>query len=175
MRSTQRLLLHLEDVHVPDVRVLCNKNIKPVLAVSPQLTSPPPAVCRYIVAASKCQQFTVVEQMTRESTHLDVDKVIGFLMDAKLADARPLINVCDRFDRVTDLTKFLYENNLLRYIEGYVQKVNPAKTPQVVGGLLDCQAEEEFISNLIMSVRVIDCVLLYESTSSRTFHGTPCC
>ena len=95
----------------------------------------------------------MVEQMTRESAHLDVDKVIGFLMDAKLADARPLINVCDRFDRVTDLTKFLYENNLLRYIEGYVQKVNPAKTPQVVGGLLDCQADEEFISNLIMSVR----------------------
>ena len=74
--------------------------------------------CRYIVAASKCQQFGVVEQMTRESTHLDVDKVVGFLMDAKLADARPLINVCDRFDRVTELTKFLYENNLLRYIEG---------------------------------------------------------
>jgi hypothetical protein len=41
-------------------------------------------------------------------------QVVGFLMDAKLADARPLINVCDRFDRVTDLTKFLYENNLLR-------------------------------------------------------------
>ena len=40
-----------------------------------------------------------------------------------------------------------------RYIEGYVQKVNPAKTPQVVGGLLDCEADEEFISSLIMSVR----------------------
>ena len=66
------------------------------------------------MAASKCQQFGVVEQMTRESTHMDVDKVVGFLMDAKLADARPLINVCDRFDRVTELTKFLYENNLLR-------------------------------------------------------------
>jgi hypothetical protein len=34
-----------------------------------------------------------------------------------------------------------------------VQKVNPAKTPQVVGGLLDCEADESFISNLIMSVR----------------------
>ena len=55
--------------------------------------------------------------------------------------------------RVTELTRFLYGNNLLRYIEGYVQKVNPAKTPQVVGGLLDSEADEEFISNLIMSVR----------------------
>jgi clathrin heavy chain len=95
----------------------------------------------------------VVEQMTRESTHLDVDKVLGFLMDAKLADSRPLINVCDRFDRVTELTTFLYKNNMRAYIEGYVQKVNPSKTPQVVGGLIDSQAEEKFISDLIMSVR----------------------
>ena len=44
-------------------------------------------------------------------------------MEAKLPDARPLINVCDRFDMVGDLTAYLYSNNLLRYIEGYVQKV----------------------------------------------------
>ena len=44
---------------------------------------------------------------------------------------RPLINVCDRFDMVGDLTHYLYTNNMLRYIEGYVQKVNPAKAPQV--------------------------------------------
>ena len=36
---------------------------------------------------------------------------------------RPLINVCDRFDMVGDLTQYLYANNMLRYIEGYVQKV----------------------------------------------------
>ena len=84
-------------------------------ALTPQAAlTPRRRARRYIVAASKCQQFGVVEQMTRESTHMDVDKVVGFLMDAKLADARPLINVCDRFDRVTELTKFLYENNLLR-------------------------------------------------------------
>ena len=43
---------------------------------------------------------------------------------------RPLINVCDRYDMVADLTHYLYSNNMLRYIEGYVQKVNPAKAPQ---------------------------------------------
>lgn len=31
--------------------------------------------------------------------------------------------------------------------------MNPAAAPQVVGGLLDCQASDDFISNLIMSVR----------------------
>ena len=66
---------------------------------------------------------------------------------------RPLINVCDRFDMVGDLTHYLYTNNMLRYIEGYVQKVSPAKAPLVVGSLLDCEAPDEFITNLILSVR----------------------
>lgn len=66
---------------------------------------------------------------------------------------RPLINVCDRHDMVTDLTHYLFSNSMLRYIEGYVQKVNPAKAPQVVGGLLDAEASDDFINNLILSVR----------------------
>ena len=66
---------------------------------------------------------------------------------------RPLINVCDRFDMVADLTQYLYSNNMLRYIEGYVQKVNPGKAPQVVGGLLDAEAPDDFVNNLILSVR----------------------
>ena len=66
---------------------------------------------------------------------------------------RPLINVCDRFDMVGDLTHYLYSNNMLRYIEGYVQKVNPGKAPQVVGALLDAEASDEFVNNLILSVR----------------------
>jgi hypothetical protein len=32
---------------------------------------------------------------------------------------------------VEDLTSYLYNNSLLKYIEGYVQKVSPTKTPQV--------------------------------------------
>lgn len=35
----------------------------------------------------------------------------------------------------------------------YVQKVNPAQTPAVVGALLDSEAEEGFIKALILSVR----------------------
>ncbi len=36
-----------------------------------------------------------------------------------------------RYDLVEDLTSYLYNNNLLKYIEGYVQKVSPQKTPMV--------------------------------------------
>ena len=61
--------------------------------------------------------------------------------------------MCDRFDMVGDLTHYLYTNNMLRYIEGYVQKVNPGKAPQVVGALLDSEASDEFVNNLILSVR----------------------
>ena len=39
------------------------------------------------------------------------------------AVCRPLINVCDRYDMVNELTRYLYGNNMLRYIEGYAQKV----------------------------------------------------
>jgi clathrin heavy chain len=54
---------------------------------------------------------------------------------------------------VADLTKYLYQNNMMRYIEGYVQKVNPANAPFVVGALLDEECSEEFLKNLILSVR----------------------
>lgn len=54
-------------------------------------------------------------------------------VQANLPDARPLINVCDRFDMVPDLTLYLFQKNMFRYIEGYVQKVNPQKAPQVGG------------------------------------------
>jgi hypothetical protein len=37
-----------------------------------------------------------VERATRESNFYPPERVKAFLMEAKLPDARPLINVCDR-------------------------------------------------------------------------------
>eukprot|EP00879_Flechtneria_rotunda_P000465 GHRR01000566.1.p1 GENE.GHRR01000566.1~~GHRR01000566.1.p1 ORF type:complete len:1351 (+),score=578.78 GHRR01000566.1:197-4249(+) len=108
---------------------------------------------KYIEAAARTGQLKEVERATRESNFYPPERVKAFLMEAKLPDARPLINVCDRHDLVEDLTSYLFNNNLLKYIEGYVQKVSPTKTPQVVGALLDCEAPDEFINNLILSVR----------------------
>ncbi|KAE9454052.1 hypothetical protein C3L33_14025, partial [Rhododendron williamsianum] len=70
-------------------------------------------------------QIKEVECVTRESNFYDTEKTKNFLMEAKLPDARPLINVCDCFGFVPDLTHYLYWNNMLRYIEGYIQKGNP--------------------------------------------------
>mmetsp|Transcript_34856 Transcript_34856/g.82245 ORF Transcript_34856/g.82245 Transcript_34856/m.82245 type:complete len:175 (-) Transcript_34856:1144-1668(-) len=40
-----------------------------------------------------------------------------------------------------------------KYIELYVQKVNPMKAPQVAGALLDADCSEDFVRALILSVR----------------------
>ncbi|KAM7256318.1 hypothetical protein ACFE04_012059 [Oxalis oulophora] len=108
---------------------------------------------KYIESAAKTGQIKEVERVTRESNFYDAEKTKNFLMEAKLPDARPLINVCDRFGFVPDLTHYLYTNNMLRYIEGYVQKVNPGNAPLVVGQLLDDECPEDFIKGLILSVR----------------------
>lgn len=108
---------------------------------------------KYIEAAAKTGQVKEVERVTRESNFYDPEATKTFLMEAKLPDARPLMNVCDRFNFVHDLTTYLYNNNMMRYIEGYVQKVNPGNAPVVVGALLDVECDEEFIKNLILSVR----------------------
>ncbi|KAG7259139.1 hypothetical protein CRUP_020676 [Coryphaenoides rupestris] len=73
--------------------------------------------------------------------------------EAKLTDQLPLIIVCDRFDFVHDLVLYLYRNSLQKYIEIYVQKVNPSRLPVVIGGLLDVDCTEDVIKNLIMVVR----------------------
>ncbi|WZZ62842.1 hypothetical protein YC2023_062949 [Brassica napus] len=108
---------------------------------------------KYIEASAKTGQIKEVERVTRESNFYDAEKTKNFLMEAKLPDARPLINVCDRFGFVPDLTHYLYINNMLRYIEGYAQKVNPGSAPLVVGQLLDDECPEDFIKGLIISVR----------------------
>ena len=107
---------------------------------------------KYIEAAARMQQFKEVERVCRDSTVYVPEDVKKFLMDAKLPDPRPLIHVCDRFDFVDELTAYLYTNHLQKYIEVYVQKVSPQKTPQVVGKLLDLESNEEFIRTLLNAV-----------------------
>ncbi|XP_058287354.1 clathrin heavy chain 2 isoform X5 [Hylobates moloch] len=108
---------------------------------------------KYIQAACKTGQIKEVERICRESSCYNPERVKNFLKEAKLTDQLPLIIVCDRFGFVHDLVLYLYRNNLQRYIEIYVQKVNPSRTPAVIGGLLDVDCSEEVIKHLIMAVR----------------------
>ncbi|XWS29035.1 hypothetical protein CRYUN_Cryun25bG0122100 [Craigia yunnanensis] len=104
---------------------------------------------KYIEAAAKTGQIKEVERVTRESNFYDAEKTKNFLMETKLPDARPLINVCDCFGFVPDLTHYLYTNNMLRYIEGYVQKVNPGNAPLVVGQLNRLRLLTQFLEHLV--------------------------
>lgn len=108
---------------------------------------------KFIMAATRLGHFAEVEKVVRDSSSYDPEVIKQFFMESKLADQLPLIIVCDRFDFIEDLTRYLYQNNMSSYIEVYVQKINPMNTPSVVGALLDVDCNEKYIQSLVISVR----------------------
>lgn len=107
---------------------------------------------KYIEAATKMGQTTEVERICRDSNYYNPEKVKNFLKEAKLKEQLPLIIVCDRFNFIHDLVLYLYQNQQFKSIEIYVQRVNPARTPFVIGALLDVDCDESIIRNLLQSV-----------------------
>lgn len=107
---------------------------------------------KYIQASCMLGQFKEAERVCRDSNIYVPAEVKDYLKQSKLPDPRPLIHVCDRFDFVDELTEYLYLNSLLQYIEVYVTKVSPAKTPMVIGKLFDLGANEDFIKRILMAV-----------------------
>lgn len=116
------------------------------------LSNDPDVVFKYIQAAAQIGQFTEIERIARDNNVYNPEKVKNFLKDAKLADQLPLIIVCNRYNFVHDLILYLYQNQQFKFIEVYVQRVNPARTPEVVGGLLDVDCDEQIIKDLLQSV-----------------------
>ncbi|KAL7270849.1 Clathrin heavy chain [Rhizina undulata] len=108
---------------------------------------------KYIQAATKCGQFSEVERICRDSKFYNPEKVKNFLKEAKLTEQLPLIIVCDRFNFIHDLVLYLYQSQQFKSIEVYVQRVNPSRTPAVVGGLLDVDCDESVIKGLLKSVQ----------------------
>lgn len=107
---------------------------------------------KYIQASCMLGQFKEAERVCRDSNIYIPEEVKDYLKNAKLPDPRPLIHVCDRHNFVDELTEYLYLNSLLQYIEVYVTKVSPTKTPMVVGKLFDLGANEDFIKRILMAV-----------------------
>lgn len=107
---------------------------------------------KYIQASCMLGQFKEAERVCRDSNIYVPEEVKDYLKGARLPDPRPLIHVCDRFDFVDELTDYLYLNSLLQYVEVYVTKVSPQKTPMVIGKLFDLGANEDFIKRILMAV-----------------------
>jgi clathrin heavy chain len=108
---------------------------------------------KYIQAGCKLGQLPEVERITRESNFYDPVAVRDFLMEARLQDQLPLINVCDKHDMVEDLVKYLYTNNMLKFIQIYVTDMNPMSAPKVAAALLDSDCSEDVIQQIITAVR----------------------
>ena len=78
--------------------------------------------------------------------------LLVYLQEAKLQDLWPLINVCDQHDYIEEMVRYLHDTQNLKYVDMFIQKRSPMKTPAVVGALLDCDTGEDYVKNLIMSV-----------------------
>ncbi|ODV81895.1 clathrin heavy chain [Suhomyces tanzawaensis NRRL Y-17324] len=130
----------------------CTEGLYYYLSSIVNLTQEPDVVFKYIQAAAKMNQTKEIERVVRDNNVYNGEKVKNFLKEFKLDDQLPLIIVCDRFNFVHDLILYLYKNQYFKFIEVYVQSVNPANTPQVIAGLLDVDCEESIIKNLLLSV-----------------------
>jgi clathrin heavy chain len=108
---------------------------------------------RYIEAALKLQNFNEVERMCQESQYLQPERVRDFLMQADIPDPIPLIVLCDRFEFVEDLTKYLYKKQKFRELETYAQQFTPRNAGKVIGALIDIEAPNDLIVRLINSVQ----------------------
>jgi clathrin heavy chain len=116
------------------------------------LSEDPDVTFKYIEAATALGQFPEVGRICRESNSYNPEKVKNFLIEARLTEQLPLIIVCDRFNFVKDLVSYLYRNQQYKSIEVYVQKVNPSRTPAVVGALLAMDCDENIIKQLLSTI-----------------------
>lgn len=107
---------------------------------------------KYIEAATTMGQLQEVERICRESNYYDPEKVMNFLIEARLTEQLPLIIVADRHNLIQKMTLYLYQSQQYKSIETYCQRVNPSRTPGVIGGLLDVDCEERIIKDLLASV-----------------------
>ncbi|SCU88368.1 LANO_0D01904g1_1 [Lachancea nothofagi CBS 11611] len=121
------------------------------LASLVNLTEDKDVVFKFIQAAAKAGQYKEVERVVRDNNVYDPERVKNLLKDLKLPDQMPLVIVADRFGYIHDLILYLYKAQDFKFIEVYVQQVNPSKTPQVIAALLDVDCDERVIKNLLIT------------------------
>lgn len=112
----------------------------------------PAVYMAFLQTAVRTGHFKELEKVCREGAGFEPNAAIAYLKEASLEDPLPLIILCDRFDKVHDLVLYLYETGAMRYIEVYVQKVNPGRAADVLGALLDAGCEEATLQQLLLSV-----------------------
>ncbi|SBT48654.1 clathrin heavy chain, putative [Plasmodium ovale wallikeri] len=111
---------------------------------------------KYIEACVKINNIQELDRICKDkNVRYNPEQVKNFLKECKLSDPRPLIYVCDIHNYIEELAEYLYKNSLLKYIEVYVIKVNPSNAHKVIGVLLDLDASEDFLLNILNNIKNI--------------------
>lgn len=122
---------------------------------------------KYIETCARLNRFTDVEKVIKETSYYDPVRVRDFLMEGKFADPRPLIYLCDMHGFIEDLTKYLFQTKQQKCIEIYLFKVNSSASPKVLGTLLNLDCDENYIRQLLNSIRITPIPELVEEFENR--------
>jgi len=113
----------------------------------------PAVVFKFVEAAVATGQFQDLERVCREHKYYDAKEVKEFLISRQIKNPLPLIHVCNQNGFIEELAQYLFQNQFEKHLVIYVQRLNSDACPQVLGTLLDMNAPEEFIRNLVQGVR----------------------
>lgn len=113
----------------------------------------PEIMFKYISAGVIIGNFEEVQRVIKDYDSYDPKKVLEFFLEKKLPDPRPLVLLCDKHDYIEELTNYLYKNKLMRFIENYLFKLRTQATPRVCAALLDNDCDENYIKQLLNTVR----------------------
>jgi clathrin heavy chain len=109
---------------------------------------------RYIEAALKCNQIAEVEKVIREAPNCyDAEKVKALLLSQKLLNPKPIIYLCDANGYIDELTRYLWDNQFIKHIDSYVCRMNSNASPGVLGTLIDLEAQESYIKQILNTLR----------------------
>ena len=108
---------------------------------------------KFVESAIKCRQFPDLEKFIKNFRgRYDPEKVMQVMVDSKIQDPKSLVILCDQNSFIKEMVRYLWENNFNKYIEMYVIRINPKKSGEVLGCLLDLGAEDSYIRQFLLTV-----------------------
>eukprot|EP01060_Flectonema_neradi_P040679 TRINITY_DN9376_c0_g1_i1.p1 TRINITY_DN9376_c0_g1~~TRINITY_DN9376_c0_g1_i1.p1 ORF type:complete len:1664 (+),score=413.77 TRINITY_DN9376_c0_g1_i1:68-5059(+) len=106
----------------------------------------------FIECAARIGQTIEVERQTRESDCYDPDTVLRTLIELRLTDPWPIINVCHKHHMWQPLVVHLSTTRNLRFLDLYLVEKHPEHTHHIVSALFDVGVDEEYVLSLLNKV-----------------------
>ena len=108
---------------------------------------------KFVESAIKCRQFQDLEKFIKNfKGRYDPEQVMKIMVDSKIQDPKSLVILCDQNGFIKEMVRYLWENNFNKYIEMYVIRINPKKSGEVLGCLLDFGSEDSYIRQFLLTV-----------------------